>query len=243
MSYRINIGFKKVKNGDEAFSALYNYKKYIVDHLEELANNPNYIRCCPITYWSKEQLLKLNGPELEERLIKWAAEKCFKNIFFYSKKFKVVGINLAMGTEDFFDKVVLFQDSCEQDYEREIWEGIPAFEGIYDDVMEMPDREFASYIVNSDHFNEEADQNYVRRVYVYEQIWKELEYKVFEDKDTLYLSVFSDLYSYSTLEPFTGILGDKLRRLQRGKLNLYSTEEKYMASSCKDYLERSFNYE
>ena len=33
MSYRINIGFKKVKNGEEAFSVLYNYKKYIVDNL------------------------------------------------------------------------------------------------------------------------------------------------------------------------------------------------------------------
>ena len=118
-----------------------------------------------------------------------------------------------MGTEDFFDKTIFFQDSCEQDYEREIWEGIPAFEKIYDNAMKISDKKLTSLTNFPNYFDEETDWDYERRVYAYDQIWKELEDKVFEDKSTLYLSVFTDLYSYSTLEPFINILSDKLRKI------------------------------
>ena len=118
MSYRVNIGFKKVKNGDEVLQVLSDYKRYVCEKLPSLFDAyyngmswvlERYERDNPEVYHNLDLLYKV-----VERVA-----KDFNQPFFYDKEAGVLGIACPEEVNAFFDKCVYFQDSCDQDYEED----------------------------------------------------------------------------------------------------------------------------
>lgn len=192
MSYRLKISFKKVDSAEDVFSALEGYRQHVIDHLEEAADIDHrvysFIRDNAITKESWEAVRK-DSHDTFEMFLKASAwlERFFYQHIFYSKKFGVLGITgVAEVCDDFFDKVIFFQNSADQDYPRGDWEGIEGMEKIYDEAMKMTKEELSKADMFWHDIDSEEELDYYRRTYAYQEIFKEFEDAINSEHSTGY---------------------------------------------------------
>lgn len=216
MSYRVNIGFKKVKNGDDVLQVFEDYKQYVYKKLP-LLFDAYYTGMACILERYEHDYPNVNKFDLLNKVLDLIT-KDFNQPFFYDKGANVVGIACSSEVNDFFDKCVFFQNSCDQDYVMGDWEGIPVFEKIFKDAMKLSKKELIERKAWIGDDDESCDLDYYRRSYAYEQIWARYENKVFEDSEAIYLSLFSTSYPCNELVNFAKTICNKyLKEKQEAK--------------------------
>lgn len=153
-------------------------------------------------------LLSEDKLELSECL-NWAKD-CSRFKYFYDNEFKLLGIvGVPKCLKELFDTSVVFQNSSDQDYDRDIWSKIKAFEDIYNkwitkDVDEIKD----SYNLEDDYFDFDKDYPepiergeklmYWKQTFAYREIWGRYEQEIFDDDNAIYFSLFG-IYESSKL--------------------------------------------
>lgn len=193
MSYSCYISFKKIECKD-IYKFLQEYKKFIIEHLDEIAEE-EYTWCPSV----KKRIGKIDYKELtvdETDLDREWFCRVFKHRFFYDDEFGLLGIyGVPTVSRKLFDKTVDFQNSCDHDYDFKDLEGIPEFENIYNKCMKLTVDELKSKIdyIDDDYIKEKGEEglDYYRRSSAYEEIWKRYEWSLWNDNDVIYFSLFN----------------------------------------------------
>ena len=208
MSYQANISFKRIDMVDvpDFFKEL---KKVCIDRLIEIAKDDwPFCPLCKSHPFKKEDefgsvVFGNNRKEFAkyEESISWA-ERVFSWRWGYDHDFGLLylfGVPYALF--DQFDGNVYFQNSTDQDYEKEEWCGIPEFEAVFNKWMSMPKSDFLEKIEldSPDYFDEEDKNdedhlNYVRRAKCYEEIWSHFSDALYDDDSVTYISMFRGIY-------------------------------------------------
>lgn len=200
MSYYAEISFKKMESQD-IISFLKDFKYAYIKRIPEIAKE-SYPFCPAIekNLFNFPDLLSEDKLELSECL-NWAKD-CSRFKYFYDNEFKLLGIvGVPKCLKELFDTSVVFQNSSEQDYDRDIWSKIKAFEDIYNkwitkDVDEIKD----SYNLEDDYFDFDKDYPepiergeklmYWRQTFAYREIWGRYEQEIFDDDNAVYFCLF-----------------------------------------------------
>lgn len=243
MSYGCHISFKKM-NPTEMLSFFKQLKEHMTAHLDEVAqDNHGY---CP--YIRRKELADVSGTmtreewdalsdeekkglfprdlrnvNLDDRseAKDWAMNHVFKYAVFYDESRGLLGMfSIPDAARELFDGSVYFQNSCDQNYPRSDWEGIAAFEAIYDKWQQMtPEQLHAHWVATNnpnlqpgekprtlydeyeydlrDLTDEEAEKfwtdrfDYMRKSCAYDEIWSHYHDELYNDANRLYLSLYS----------------------------------------------------
>lgn len=197
MSYSCTISFKTI-NADEIYSFFQQAKKACIDNIESFAQenyafSPPFKRCSwkPIEIDYTEEFC-----ELEESIETWAKNSIFKFRWFYLKDLNLLGVYTDdKSLKPLFDCTIYFQNSCDQDYEFEEWNGVAAFEQIADKYKNMSDADLAKKYKEkmSDEWDADehtVDLQYYAKSFAYDEVWNLVEHTLYNDDEALYLSVF-----------------------------------------------------
>lgn len=199
MSYYAEISFKKLESQD-IISFLKDFKYAYVKRIPEIAKE-NY-PFCPAVGKNLFNFQDLAEDKLQlSKCLNWAKD-CSRFKYFYDNEFKLLGIvGVPKCLKELFDTSIAFQNSCDQDYDRDIWSKIKAFEDIYNkwitkDVDEIKD----SYNLEDDYFDFDTDYPepiekgemlmYWRQTFAYREIWGRYEREIFDDDNAIYFSLF-----------------------------------------------------
>lgn len=166
MSYRANIYLKQFNNEGNAVV---------------FANKVSDV----IMSYSKE-LLKSNLFSVKDNQYPYWLYAFYNFKFVYFKEFNVLGLIGDYGIEevsDMFDTNFYFQNSCDQDYDYELWnDKIFVFKELKEKIKSLSDIELANEMINdkSTYYNESDrediinDIDYYRKLYLYEVITNNL---------------------------------------------------------------------
>lgn len=202
MSYRAEISFARIEP-EELHDFFAKFKAETTGRLVEIADRE----------WRRSPFGRSNLPmstdlgfedfvEAHEDLCKqmdaWVTE-LFSFRWFWMKEEKTLGMyGVPEPCVGLFDKTVFFQDSADHDYGREEWEGVPAFEAIFDKWDRADEKEMAEAIARryGDDVDEEdeADDDWIsynRRSFAYEEIWGKIGHTLFDDAGAVYVQLFS----------------------------------------------------
>lgn len=210
MSYSCQISFKEIPT-NEVYPFLQTFKKAISERLEDIAKaNASYspmVRSCPLG----EDKIEMTD-ELLHATEDWARNTVFKYRFFYNADLQILGMyGVDKCMQDMFDCTVYFQNSCDQDYAYEEWNGIKHFESIVDKWKNADDetvKEEFKKRINSAWDENENEVEYWKRSFVYEDIWKNFENTLFDDSSSLFLSIFGS-FEILPIKQFSFLVKEK----------------------------------
>ena len=190
MSYECLIHFKNIP-ADKVYGFMQTFKTEVLKKMDDIAKD-NFLYMPSI---GNSHLYK----DVEERIIReidkaWV-HNVFKFRFFYLPKYELLGIfSVPDGFQDMFDNVTFFQNSCDQNYDFEVWNGVPLFEEIANkwknvfsdkDVFELYKKKHGKYPKD-----EKFDYDNRRKSFCYDEIWSHISDFLFKDTDCVYLSLF-----------------------------------------------------
>ena len=125
MSYSCTIYFKNIK-ADEVYSFFQELKTKLISKTDEIAKD-NFLWLPSIR--SDYRYKDIDGFITDDIDCSWVQNSLFKYRYFYIPQHELLGVfSLPNGFDDMFDNVSHFQNSCDQDYDFEEWNGIPIFE-------------------------------------------------------------------------------------------------------------------
>ena len=198
MSYSAEISFKKI-NPEDVMDFLVSVKHELKNKLLEIAKeNRAYIPFARNHIFVERQWSKIPKDEIEAS--KAWVQDVFKYRYFYNKENGVLGVyGIPKPVQHMFDATVYFQNSCDQNYDKETWEGLDWFENTYNKIMSMSNDEFDEYYEAkhgcrfADHFGSRylpAEYEYYMKSEVYDEIWSKIEPTLFDDDNVVYFSAF-----------------------------------------------------
>ena len=121
---------------------------------------------------------------LKDKVENWLSDKVLKFRCFYLSDKNILGIyGVDKICQDIFDNTTYFQNSTDQNYEYEVWNGIEIFEAIVDNWKNISDEEILQLDSNCEDFE------YFRKESIYKSIWKMFEDTLEDDNSALYLSI------------------------------------------------------
>jgi len=204
MSYSCSISFKKME-ASEIIPFLREIKKTCCEKIEEIAKE-NYLWCPFIRkhLYTPEKFSAIPSEEMIESEA-WT-KSLFTFRYFYLDEMSLLGIfGVPSCIEPMFDKTVYFQNSCDQDYERSEWEGIGAFENIYDKYDKMS---VEKLLEKDEDAKESYEDNptserlgYWKRSLAYKEIWSHIENYLWDDSTSIYFSLFG-FYNLFEIQKF-----------------------------------------
>lgn len=187
MSYSCLISFKKLKP-EEVFPFLQEFKKKYVDNIEQIVReefvwsplfktSPLYEKIDPDA-WDERTF------NLKDKVETWLSDKLLKFRWFYFADKNILGVyGVDKSCQNIFDNTTYFQNSTDQDYEYEIWDGIDIFEKLRDNWKDMSKEDILKL------YPDVTDFDYFRKTKIYEVIWKMFEDTLEDDNNALYLSM------------------------------------------------------
>lgn len=204
MSYSCYISFKKIK-ANEIISFFRDLKVFCTSKLEEIAKQERSY--CPFIRghinverdWSK-----ISRNDIREA-VEWAKTSVFQFKYFYDEKHGYLGVfGVPDALHSKFDGTVYFQNSCDQNYSRKSWEGIPLFETIYDKWMQYSDNyikrmyftEYGNpftydYPCVKDSAEKLAEKLlYYRETFAYQEIWAMFSSYLYAEDDAIFCSFY-----------------------------------------------------
>ena len=220
MSYYCEISFKRIE-ADEVYKFFQKFKESVGEHMKEIVENNftwvPYIReneSIPECF-SDIPRAWLTDAEL------WATRGMFSFRYFYDKELKLLGVySVHTCLQDMFDRTVGFQNSADQDYARNQWSGIPAFEEIFDRWAAKSDDEMVSHfnMNNSQTFEWECEEEddagrkakleSYRRICCYKEIWARYEGTLYNDDSVVYVTLYG-FYDTQHLRRFLKMCHDR----------------------------------
>ena len=218
MSYSCNISFKRLE-ASEIYPFLQQFKKAVGEKMEDIAED-NFL-WVPYIRHSFDVPEKFGDVSREKRTEAefWAYRSIFSYRYFYDAELKLLCVySVHDCLRDMFDTTIHFQDSCDQNYNRKDWEGVSAFEEIFDKWMNCPDEDVEQHY-NSKHTftdmrTEYADSDfekalmYYRKTYCYEEIWNRYQNTLYVEDSIVYLTLYG-YYDLIHIEKFLKRCHDK----------------------------------
>ena len=192
MSYCCTISFKQIPAHD-VFEFLQKLKKQACEKLEKVAEENSSFSPMMRKYHFQDDFIVTD--ELKKDTGTWAKMSVFHYRYFYDKELSILGVySLPRCMQDIFDLTVCFQNSCDQNYEFEEWNGVPLFEGIaakwksrsLEEVAKLAGRDDIEDMRNL----EKSEPQYYAKSACYEEIWSYFENTLYDDSAALYLSLF-----------------------------------------------------
>lgn len=243
MSYYCEISFKQIGQS-EVLPFLGEFKKCVTQHLVDIAKD-NYSYC---PYIRAQDLKPLSKPMSREEWQAlpaeekanlfphhyrnvdqkdldmaryWARSSVFQYRYIYDTERQLLGLfGVHDSVQHLFDKTVPFQNSCDQDYSRSHWEGIAAFEAIFDKWDAKPDEAIVKayftrhgYSLYDDYDIKDASTpekaaeilerklGYYRRDFAYDEIWSSYQPALYNDEDCVYISLYGP-YDMTAMNKF-----------------------------------------
>ena len=197
MSYWCEISFKKMEP-IEIIPFMRTLKRECIERFEEIAKRDAsfvpFIRKHLEVY---EDMSKVPHEEMIESEA-WAKAR-FTFRYFYLDEFKLLGVfGVPNAVQSLFDATISFQNSCDQDYEREHWEGCDAWTDIYDRWIDMTEKDFqeAYKEQTNDEFDNDTNMTdneyalYCKRICAYHEIWSHLSEYLFDETESIFVSFF-----------------------------------------------------
>ena len=200
MSYSASISFKTIDE-QGLYQFLQKLKETATERIDEIAED-EFIYMPSIRY---DHLYKDVNPVVERDADEaWAKSAVFTMRFFYLSEHNLLGVfGVPSSVEEIFDSTIYFQNSCDQDYEFDEWNGVPIFEQIAEKWKTSTDEDVISkYCETRGEWEEDEGEipvDYYRRTFAYEEIWEMCEDYMWSDKKAVHLSLFS----YYDFEPIT----------------------------------------
>ena len=191
MSYSAEICFKTV-SGQELYAFLKQIKDACKEKFEDIAKD-EFIYMPSV---KNDHLLKNDSEWAKEQIDRgWMRNSAFSYRFFYIHEHNLLGVfSVPSAINNIFDLTCYFQNSCDQDYPFEDWNGIPVFEEIANKWKNATDSEVKEYYHKRwgevwDE-KENSDLDYYRRSFAYDQIWSFCEKYLYNEEEVLYISMF-----------------------------------------------------
>ena len=153
-----------------------------------------------------EHLYKDTRPAVRNDADEAWAKGVFTFRFFYLADHNLVGVfGIPNDVQQVFDATIYFQNSCDQDYKFETWNGVHVFEQIAEKWKNATNEEVQSKYTEEDDgsWDEEIpfDYDYFRRKYAYDEIWDMCEEYLFNEESVVYVSMFG-YYDFHPLMKF-----------------------------------------
>lgn len=204
MSYAIDLSFKEMRK-DEIFDFIQKFKNLVVDPKavrERIRENFGFSkRCVPIL--NKD----IDDFEVEDRIIRWI-DRLFSFKFIWLERYSLLACVISEDclANKLFDDHIFFQNSCDQDYSYDSWEKIRPFKEISDSVKKLAMdeegisrlRELSKNFKYVDWFEgplsdfTENEFEYYKRSLVYKMIFDPIQDLVFDNKNTIWVSMICD---------------------------------------------------
>lgn len=206
MSYGCKISFKQIE-AEEIYDFLVSVKQELLNNFNSIAEG-NFAYCPSIRRFHKS-IDELSYEQLE------ICDSWIKTLFtfryYYLKNSNILAVyGVPRSIESYFDKTIDFQNSCDQDYDRDCWEGVKLFESIYDKWMNISREDFISKVSDTysidNNYNEE-DLEYYRKSSAYSEIWSKLENSLYDENSVIYFSLFG-YYDLTTIRHFLQLCND-----------------------------------
>lgn len=198
MSYGAEICFKVIP-ADQLFDFFRDLKSACTSKFKEIAkDNFLYLPSKRFEYRETSEYHQENADRL------WMRSNVFTFRYFYLPERDLLGMfSIPSEVTDLFDTSIYFQNSCDQDYDWKVWEGIRDFEGIAQKWIDVSDETvFEKY--KEDHFgrDEERDKfdyDYYRKTFCYDEIWELISQFLYDENKVVYLSLYGgyELYEAS----------------------------------------------
>lgn len=182
MSYRFSMGFAPASS----FAKAMTIAAEAVDELKKKENAQKYIN--ESQYYFPSNKILLSNSEKQSRSVQHLMHEATRHFlynlftvnFVYFYKQKLLGVCGECWPDDFknyFRTFIDFQNSCDQDYERERWKGIRFFIDTYDQCANIPTNELLHLVEIDDEPLESMDPDaidYYRKSLAYKMIFDEL---------------------------------------------------------------------
>ena len=194
MSYSCKISFKQIEPKN-IYNFLQSFKLDVLDNLQEISTHE--ATYSPMCRQYNMSYTKLN---YEQKKI---CEGWTKNVFtyrwFYLSDYGILGVyGVPNCADNLFDNNTWFQNSCDQDYEFETWNGITLFEQIANKWSNCTPNFVlgATDVYIPEELQDEITFEYAKKTCCYNEIWTLLEDTLYNDKESIYVSLFNyyDLY-------------------------------------------------
>lgn len=196
MSYGAQICFKTIK-ADQLFTFFKEIKTECTAKFKEIAKD------CFIYLPTLSSHYKNLDEFTQEGINRsWMKEKIFTFRYFYLPEYELLGMfSIPRETEKLFDTTIYFQNSTDQNYDWEVWNGIEEFE-ISANKWQLIDKEIIYKKYLSRDFAtevpiEDFDDDYYRKTFCYEEIWDKIRRFLDDEKEIVYLSLYG---GYETFE-------------------------------------------
>lgn len=190
------------------------------ERFQELADTYIYLCLCKFDYpGTKEELTSEEYRYLLHQPAEYLADKILGFTFLYYPKLSLLGI---MGETNTGVKLE-FQDSCDQDYKLQYWEGVPCLNKIVEKYEKMPDEEILKRY-KMEYGEKCNDIGYYRRTFCYDEIYDLLDINLL-----LYnKEEFSEKYMMLSINTIEDIYTDETewKTAYKKALNKYYEEEK-----------------
>lgn len=214
MSYWCQISFKTIEDGD-IFSFFTEFKRKVGDNLEVIAEN-NF-SFSPFSRRSIEYVEdEKKKREIHKEVEAWAS-RVFQYRYFYIPEHKLLGVfSVPDCIKDLFDLTHEFQNSCEQDYDFDSWNGIPIFESIAnkweniskESLAEAYRERYDDDTLDIDALSDEKIKYYSKDL-CYDEIWKNFcEEFLQREESIVYMSLYG-FYDILPIQRFVKVCYDK----------------------------------
>lgn len=238
MSYSCEISFKQMSPTD-IIEFQRKFKQHISDHISDIAKD-NY-SYCPYIRKSLEVPYNFSEVSREDKQLAeyWARTSVFQYRYFYDTERQLLGMyGVPQCAKELFDGTVYFQNSCDQDYEKDAYDGIKAFETIVDKWQSKTDAEILKDYVDKygeslydsydiSHASEEKREQkfhdaieYHKRTAAYDEIWESYENTLYNDDNAVYLSLYG-YYDFIKVSQFVKACHDAQCEWQRENDRIY----------------------
>ena len=199
MSYSCFISFKQLEC-NEIYSFLKKIKAAAIENMDEIAADEyHYCPLCRNELYLPDNYMDISR-EKKESSKNWAINCVFMYRYFYDEEHHLLGMyGVTNKLQDLFDATVHFQNSCDQNYDKDDWEGVKLFEETYDrwmsysknDIVQKYNEKNGDNAWEDEHSdNEEYWLDYYRKDMCYNEIWMLFEDTLYYHDNTLYFGFF-----------------------------------------------------
>lgn len=196
------------------YEFLQQFKAAVVKHIPEIAErNASFSPLFKEHTWQEDFE---PSRELRKATEDWAKLSVFRYRFFYDRELQVLGVySVDDSMHGLFDCIHEFQNSCDQDYEFDTWNGVGFFEKVAREWQNASDEKVKAW------FKEEYEEDWVcgrgsgldywRKTAAYKEIWEQFAHTLDCDDEAVYFAPFG-FYDFEPMAIFYACVEDAVKR-------------------------------
>lgn len=195
MSYNCEISFKNIEE-NEIYAFFIKLKNSISEHMNEIADENAFY--CPSERFENKTKYENYPDDILMTIDKAWAYNNFTYKYLYLPEHKILGVfSIPDSVQSIFDRTCYFQNSCDQDYDYDEWNGIPVFEQIANKWKHVSDNDIIDQCGQNECAEWKADDfDYYRRSAAYSEIWSMFKNYLFDDDNAISICLYNQCESH-----------------------------------------------